>query len=196
MRSRPIAWLVRSLKIVAVSVGLTASSVGGYWGILQYQGNLHAVSDGILYRSAQLSKSELKAAVRQYGIKSVLNLRGANGGSPWYDDEMAESHALGLVHYDYPLSAKRFVTSRQIADILDIMRKAPKPLLIHCKSGADRAGLVAALYRFAETGASAAAADHELSLVYGHFPYLTSRSVAMDDSFWAFVGGTARAPSR
>jgi protein tyrosine/serine phosphatase len=195
-RSRPIAWLVRSLKIVAIAVGLSAASIGSYWGILQYEGNLHAVSDGILYRSAQLSKSEIKAAVREYAIKSVLNLRGANAGSPWYDNEVAESRALGLVHYDYGLSAKRFVTHRQIADILDILRKAPKPLLIHCKSGADRAGLVAALYRFALAGASAEEADRELSLVYGHFPYLMSRSVAMDDSFWAFVHGTAHSAAR
>src|SRR5947209_4291769 len=74
-----------------------------------------------------------------------------------------------------------------IAGILDIVRGAPKPLLIHCKSGADRTGLVAALYRYAEGGASAAEADRELSLAYGHFPYLTSRSGAMDDSFWAYV---------
>jgi protein tyrosine/serine phosphatase len=195
-RSRPFVWLVRSLKIVAVTVGLTAASVGGYWGILQYEGNLHVVSDGILYRSAQPSKREIKAAVREYGIKSVLNLRGANPGSPWYDDEVAESRALGLVHYDYSLSAKRFVTRRQIADILGILRQAPKPLLIHCKSGADRAGLVAALYRFALAGASAEEADQELSLVYGHFPYLMSRSVAMDNSFWAFVHGTAHAAAR
>jgi protein tyrosine/serine phosphatase len=196
-RSRPVAWLLRSLKITTVAVGLTALSVGAYWGILQYEGNLHVVSAGILYRSAQPSKSEIKAAVGDYGIKSVLNLRGANRGSPWYDDEVAESRALGLVHYDYSLSAKRFVTRRQIADILDILRQAPKPLLIHCKSGADRAGLVAALYRFALAGASAEEADQELSLVYGHFPYLMSRSVAMDNSFWAFVHGTTeRAAAR
>jgi protein tyrosine/serine phosphatase len=195
-RSGPIAWLIRSLKVAGVSVGLTASSIGGYWGILQYQGNLHTVSAGVLYRSAQLSKDEIKAAVGEYGIKSVLNLRGAHTGQPWYDDEREAAGEFGLAHFDYPLSAKRFVTSQQIADILDIVRKAPKPLLIHCKSGADRTGLVAALYRFAETGASAAAADQELSLVYGHFPYLTSRSGAMDDSFWAFVHGTARASAR
>jgi protein tyrosine/serine phosphatase len=195
-RSRPVAWALRSLKIAALAVGLTAVSIGGYWGILQYEGNFHVVSDGTLYRSAQPSQSEIKAAVREYGIKSVLNLRGANRGSPWYDDEVAESRALGLVHYDYSLSAKRFVTRGQIADILDILREAPKPLLIHCKSGADRAGLVAALYRFAIAGASAEEADRELSLVYGHFPYLMSRSVAMDDSFWAFVHGTARSAAR
>jgi protein tyrosine/serine phosphatase len=194
-RSRPIAWLIRSLKIAGVSIGLIAAGIGGYWGILQYEGNLHAVSAGI-YRSAQLTKNETRWAVREYAIKSVLNLRGEHAGQSWYDEEIAAAGEFGLVHFDYPLSAKRFVTSQQIEEILDIMRKAPKPLLIHCKSGADRAGLIAALYRFSETGASAADADRELSLVYGHFPYLTSRSSAMDDSYWAFVHSSARASAR
>ena len=179
--------LVRSLQALTISLFLTAGSAGAYWGILQYQGNLHAVSEGVLYRSAQPSKTEIDAVVQRYGIKSVLNLRGAHAGQRWYDDEAAESAKLGLIHYDYPLSAKRFVTGQQIAQLLDIVRHAPKPLLIHCRSGADRTGLLAALYRYADTGASPAEADQELSLVYGHFPYLTSRSVAMDNSFWAYV---------
>ena len=195
-RSTSLAWLVRCLKIAGISVGLIAAAIGGYWGILQYEGNLHAVSAGILYRSAQLNKDETRLAVREYAIKSVLNLRGAHAGQPWYDDEIAAAGELGLAHFDYPLSSKRFVTSQQIEEILDIVRKAPKPLLIHCKSGADRSGLVAAIYRFSDTGASAAEADRELSLVYGHFPYLTSRSGAMDDSFWAFVHSRARASAR
>jgi protein tyrosine phosphatase (PTP) superfamily phosphohydrolase (DUF442 family) len=192
-RARPLAWLLRPVKIAAVAVGLGAASLGAYCGIIIYEGNFHTVSPGLLYRSAQLDGAELKAAVRKYGIKSVLNLRGANPGSPWYNDEIAESRALGLVHYDYPLSARRFVTSRQIADILDILHKAPKPLLIHCMSGADRSGLVAALYEYAVMGANAHTADQQLSLVYGHFPYLTSRTGAMDDSFWAYVGAVSHA---
>ncbi len=185
--SRPIAALLRSLKIAAVALGLAGASIGGYGGVLIYEGNFHAVGDGSLYRSAQLSGSELTSAIQEYGIKSVLNLRGAHRGERWYDDEVAASTANGAAHYDYPLSAKRVVTTRQIGEILDLIRQAPKPLLIHCKSGADRSGLVAALYRYAVEGAGAADADRELSLIYGHFPYLTSRSGAMDDSFWAYV---------
>jgi len=195
-RPRPLCRLIRCLKIAGVSVALIAAAIGGYWGILQYEGNLHAVTAGVLYRSAQLSKNETRWAVRQYQIKSVLNLRGAHAGQHWYDDEIAAAGELGLAHFDYPLSSKRFVTSQQIEEILDIVRQAPKPILIHCKSGADRSGLVAALYRYSETGASAADADRELSLVYGHFPYLTSRSGAMDDSFWAFVRISARVSAR
>jgi protein tyrosine phosphatase (PTP) superfamily phosphohydrolase (DUF442 family) len=189
-RSRPVAWLMRSLKIAAISVGLSAASLGAYCGVIIYQGNFNAVEAGILYRSAQPDRDDLVAAARQHGIKSVLNLRGRNPGSPWYDEEIAASRELGLAHYDYPISAHRLVTRQQIAEILEIIRQAPKPLLVHCKSGSDRAGLVSALYRFALAGATAEDADQQLSLVYGHFPYLTSRSGAMDDSFWAYVRET------
>src|ERR1051325_6405091 len=84
IRPRPMARLWRTLKIAGLSLALTAGSIGGYWGFLQYEGNLHVVRDGILYRSAQLDKAEIRSVVAEYGIKSVLNLRGANAGSPWY----------------------------------------------------------------------------------------------------------------
>jgi protein tyrosine/serine phosphatase len=88
------------------------------------------------------------------------------------------------------------VTTQQIGEVLDIIRNAPKPLLVHCRSGADRSGLVSALYRLVDEGASVDQADRELSLIYGHFPYLTSRSKAMDDSFWAFVSTRGSAHHR
>ena len=195
-RARPIIWLMRSLKVTAVSVGLSAASLGAYCGIIIYQGNFHAVEAGVLYRSAQPDREDLIAAARQHGIKSVLNLRGSNPGSPWYEEEIAASRELGLAHYNYPISAHRLVSRQQIAEILDIVRQAPKPLLIHCMSGSDRAGLVAALYRFALAGATPEDADRQLSLSYGHFPYLTSRSGAMDDSFWAYVREAPRSPAQ
>jgi protein tyrosine/serine phosphatase len=185
--------VIRSIKIGIVAVGLTAGSCGAYWGAIQYQGNFHTVQEGTFYRSAQLGKDELRSAIRKHKIRSVLNLRGAHPGQAWYDEEVAVSQALGVAHYDYGLSAHRFVTRQQIGEVLGIVRDAPKPLLVHCKAGADRAGLVSALYRFAGEGASADQADRELSVVYGHFPYFTSRSRAMDDSFWAFVGTQASA---
>lgn len=196
VRPQLLRRLTRSLGVLAAAIGLGAAALGAYCGIVVYEGNFHAVSPGVLYRSAQPSDAELQSFVQQYKIRSVLNLRGANTGSPWYDDEVKESRALGLAHYDYGLSARRLVTGRQIADILDIMRRAPKPLLVHCMSGADRAGLVAALYRYAVAGASPEDADRELSLVYGHFPYLTSRTGAMDDSFWAYVRDATRTAAK
>jgi protein tyrosine/serine phosphatase len=177
-----------TLHALGVVIALPIASLGGYCGVLIYSGNFHAVSDGVLYRSAQLDKEQFAASIRQYRIKSVLNLRGAHPKEAWWQDEVAAAQENGAAHYDIALSSKRFVGEEQAEQILALLRDAPKPLLIHCKSGADRSGLVAALYRYAVEHADAADADRQLSLAYGHFPYLTSKSGAMDDSFWAFVG--------
>ena len=195
VKSNAIAGLIRSLKVGVFAVVLAAGSIGSYWGAVQYNGNFHVVTQGAFYRSAQLDKDELETAVRSRGIRAILNLRGAHPGEAWYDDEVAVSKALGVAHFDYGLSAYRFVTDNQIADVLGILRDAPKPLLVHCKSGADRTGLVSALYRFAVEGKGANEADQQLTLIYGHFPYLTSRTRAMDDSFWTFVGETTASAS-
>ncbi len=189
-RSKTQATLTRTLRAGVIAAGLTACSIGAYWGVVQSQGNFHTVEEGAFYRSAQLAKDELQKAVRDHGIRTILNLRGAHPGEPWYNDEVAISKALGVAHYDYGLSARRVVTDKQIGDLLGIIRHAPRPLLVHCKSGADRTGLVSALYRFAVEGKNKNEADAQLTVLYGHFPYLTSRTRAMDDSFWAFVGKT------
>jgi protein tyrosine/serine phosphatase len=175
------------LRAGLLGLALLVAPVGGYSGMLAYTGNLHAVSDGVLYRSAQLSKEQFEAAIREHNLRSILNLRGAHPGEAWYDDEIAAARQAGIRHYDYPMSAKRKLARDQIEPILEIVRNAPKPLLIHCKSGADRSGLVAALFRLSIENASPEEADRQLSLRYGHFPYLTSKSGAMDESFWAFV---------
>lgn len=188
MWSRPLVGFVTSIKIGAIAVTLSVASVGLYWGVIQSQGNFHAVKEGSVYRSAQLTEDELSTVARDHRIRSILNLRGAHPGQPWYDDEVTVSHKFGIAHYDYVLSARRLVTGARIIELLEIIRDAPKPLLIHCKAGADRTGLVSALYLFADERVSADQADRQLSMVYGHFPYLTSRTRAMDDSFWAFVG--------
>jgi protein tyrosine/serine phosphatase len=60
-------------------------------------------------------------------------------------------------------------------------------VLIHCQSGADRTGLVAAIYEYAVAARPAEEAEEQLSLRYGHVPYLWSRTGAMDRSFEIFV---------
>lgn len=186
----------RRLKWIVVVGGLATAPLGGYSGVLLYTANFHVVSEHALYRSAQLTKEQFAAVIRENRIKSILNLRGAHPGEPWYDDEVGASQRAGVKHYDYPLSATRLVSERQIAAILEILREAPKPLLIHCRSGADRTGLVASLFRFALEGAGPEEADRQLSLAYGHFPYLISRTGAMDESFWAYVAHSEDAPVR
>ena len=175
------------LRILVLAAGVIIGSACSYGALLLATGNIHTVVDGVLYRSAQLNKTQFEAVIQQHGIKSILNLRGGHLTDPWYADEMEVSKELGVTHFDYPISARRRVTPEQIAAILSIVSSAPKPLLIHCRSGADRSGLVAALFLLDAEHADPVEADRQLSLLYGHFPYLLSKTVAMDESFWEFA---------
>lgn len=177
----------RTVKASALAVTLIAASIASYCGLIRYMGNINVVEEGQLYRSAQLDKTQFEQVIKTHGIRSILNLRGDNASEPWYKDEIIVSQALDVRHFDYGIGASKFVTAKQIDEILKLVRNAPKPLLIHCQGGADRSGLVAALYVAEIEGKPPEEAANQLSLLYGHFPYLMSKTGAMDDSFWAYV---------
>src|SRR5690242_19312392 len=181
---RPYRRLARvALGGTLMAVGALAAWLGG----LQLTGNIHEVEPGALYRSAQLGRGALSDVIRDYHIRSVINLRGINPEAPWYSGELAVIRALGVTHYDFPMSANDMVAPEMMARLAALLRDAPKPVLIHCQSGADRSGLAAALYEYAIAARPAEEAEAQLSLRYGHVPYLWSRTGAMDRSFEIFV---------
>lgn len=157
----------------------------GVWLAIQGDGNVHVLEPAVAVRSAQPDAQRLADIVQRYGVRSVVNLRGPNVGTPWYDDEMKASRTLGLRHFDIALSARQEISPAQVDAVLAIVAQAPKPVLIHCNGGSDRTGLVSAAWLYAH-GATTEAAGHQLALRYGHFPWLGSRSVAMDRSLAAF----------
>ena len=79
-------------------------------------------------------------------------------------------------------------------DAVKLIDQAPKPILIHCESGADRTGLVSALYRLSR-GQPLAVAEQELSPRYGHFTVFVPRSAAMDRSLAAYARSRAPLPA-
>jgi protein tyrosine/serine phosphatase len=99
--------------------------------------NFYQVSPDV-YRSSQPDKDDMKT-LKKMGIKSVLNLR-----SYFTDDDEAKGTNLKL--YRIEMSAGN-IEKEKLKEALDIIRKAEKPILIHCKHGSDRTGVVIALYR-------------------------------------------------
>ena len=99
--------------------------------------NLHKVNDSI-YRSEQPNSNEF-LQLEKMGIKSVLNLR----------NDKSDTSLLQLTNLNY--NQIKIVTvnfsDSEIIEALKIIKNAPKPLLIHCKHGADRTGVVTAMYR-------------------------------------------------
>lgn len=185
----------RAVLIAAAVLALACGSYGAYCGLLIWSGNFHTVAEGRLYRSAELTRDEFATTIEAHHVRAVLNLRGAHPEDRWYQDEVAATGAHGADHYDIAISAREPVPEGKIEAILAVLRTAPKPLLVHCRSGADRTGFVSALYRYAIEGESAGEAARELSVWYGHFPYLTSTTVAMDESASAYFRAHPHASS-
>lgn len=165
------------LLVLFVVIGM-----GGYVGYQVAEHNLHVVVPGQVYRSCRMSPEALSEVIQANGIKSILSLIGSNR------DECETAGRLGVVFFGCSLSDRQEVTDKQMEKILATIRHAPKPVLIHCKAGADRTGLVAALYAYGVEGQPATVADDELTLRYGHLPsVLGFATSAMDRSYWRYV---------
>ncbi|MGZ9810019.1 phosphatase domain-containing protein [Pseudoroseicyclus sp. H15] len=96
------------------------------------------------YRSNHPTVARL-AEYKAAGIRSVLCLRGAPP-SPAFRIEAAACAELGLTLWTTPMQARRAPPVEAVLRTFQIFRKIEKPFLMHCKSGADRAGFSSALY--------------------------------------------------
>lgn len=192
MRNRLAAFrqfpLWRKGLAVAVWSLVGVAALGGSWaGYLRLTGNIHEVEAGKVYRSGQLWPSQLSSLLREKGIRTVINLRGENPDRAWYTDELQVTKAAGVRHISVPMSANREPSDAVLVALIDTLGTAQQPVLIHCEAGADRTGLASALYKLTVQHQSPQEADGQLSFWYGHFPWLTSRTGAMDRTFWKVV---------
>jgi protein tyrosine phosphatase (PTP) superfamily phosphohydrolase (DUF442 family) len=173
--------------VVASTIGASALMGLGVFLGLRTSGNFGVIEQGLAYRSGQLRPGEIDAIVREDGIRSIISLVPPEPDDPWYLDEIAVSAAQHLARYEIPLSAVSEVTSAELCRPASLLQNAPKPILIHSKHGADRAGLAAAIFEYAVAARSADEARAQLSVRYGHSPYLFTGTGAMDSSFHKFL---------
>jgi len=130
--------------------------------------NVHAVIDGQIYRSAQPSGAWLSSFARGHGIRTVINLRGTCYPRDWYLDEAEAVQQLGISLEDVCLSAGRLPSPHELRQLALALRHAERPLLLHCRHGADRTGLAAAVALLLEQEISLEEAQRQLSLRFGH----------------------------
>ena len=159
-----------------------------------FGGNVHVVQEGRVYRSAQLTgvgiQSEsarlaghgLADVLEKYHIRTVINLRVKSEDANWYFAETAISRSHNAAHIDIPLSAVRMPPPESLRELLAAFDSAPYPIIYHCQAGADRTGLVSAIYAaIYEKEPLDEAESSQLTWKRGHFSW--SKTHPMDDFF-------------
>ncbi|MGE3820870.1 MAG: tyrosine-protein phosphatase [Isosphaeraceae bacterium] len=188
----------RRRRVVAIVVcTLLALLAYAFRGPL-FGGNFGVVHEQRVYRSAQ-PRSGLAALIRERRLTSILNLRGGSPRDSWYADEVRACRAGDVDFYDLPMSATARPSRRDLLRLIDLFGRCRYPLLIHCKSGADRTGLVAALYRMVAQGVDPRRAETSFTIAYGHVPLFGTQRLhepLREYADWLDARGSRHTPER
>jgi protein tyrosine phosphatase (PTP) superfamily phosphohydrolase (DUF442 family) len=127
--------------------------------------NLHRISERA-WRSAQPTPYQIRAMARQ-GLRSVVSLRGGQsfGSLPL---EIEACREAGVHFETFVMRSRAIPTVEEIRDMKALFGRLEYPVLFHCKSGADRAGMMAALYLVLHERRTVAEARRQLHLRFGH----------------------------
>ena len=127
--------------------------------------NLHQI-DNNMWRSNQPTPRRIKHAA-QLGIRTIINLRGPRSDGGWrLEAEACVRHGLELV--DFTVRSRAAPDKQMLFDTKALFDRIEEPALLHCKSGADRAGLMSALYLLMQKNRPVAEASQQLSFRYLH----------------------------
>jgi protein tyrosine phosphatase (PTP) superfamily phosphohydrolase (DUF442 family) len=128
--------------------------------------NLHEFAPGA-WRANQPSPAQL-ARYKARGVRTILNLRGATKASFFLLEEEACTR-LDMTLATCAMSARSLVSRTRMLELLSLFETIEKPFLMHCKSGADRTGLAAALYLLHIERAPVEVAARQLHWRFVHF---------------------------
>ena len=173
--ARPWRWAVRVVALVLVVVvgSEVVRVVGGP--------NRHAVIPGRVYRCSQPTEAHLREMVRDHHIRTVINLRGVSQVQDWYKVEARTLHDLNVSQEDVTFSANRLPPPSELRQLIEVLDHTEYPIVFHCKQGADRTGLTAAVALLLSPDATLSDAMRQLWPRYGHFRF--GRTAAIDEFF-------------
>lgn len=141
--------------------------------------NQHQIAPG-MWRSNQPAPSRIHKAAGD-GIRTIINLRGPRDDGGWrLEAEACETAGITLL--DFTARSRAAPDKAMLHAARDLFAEAQLPALMHCKSGADRAGLMSALYLLIVEGRPAREAAGQLALKYGH---VKQAKTGLLDAFFA-----------
>lgn len=156
---RAILWGALLGSVAAIATEAGAVYLGRNW---------HAIVPGQAYRCAQLPPEQLIADIQRYGIRTVINLRGTSPDFGWYLNECRATRDADISQEDITLSAYRLPARHELRRLVEVLDRADRPILLHCRQGVDRTGLAAALFLLLNSDATLDEARKQLGFRYGH----------------------------
>ncbi len=151
--------------------------------------NRHRLGDKA-WRAAQPGPRHIRAWARQ-GVRTIVNLRGERfSGSYWLERDACASAGVALV--DFQVRSRAAPDKAEVLGARRLFDDIAYPMVMHCKSGADRAGLMSTLYMHFKEGLPIEEARRQLSLKYGHIR-LADTGI-LDHFFEAYLAFAASEP--
>lgn len=151
--------------------------------------NFFEIAPGV-YRSNHPTHKRF-AKMKAAGVKSVLNLRGSHGAAHYLTEEET-CRDLGLTLVSISMQARHAPPGEEILNMIHAFRTLEKPFVMHCKSGADRAGFASALYLLVIEERPMAEARRMLGLRYLHVKQ--SKTGVLDHILDVYEARNARDP--
>jgi protein tyrosine/serine phosphatase len=158
-RWRLVALLLASVVLVLLAIETYRVAFGD---------NFHTVIPGRVYRCAQPSAAAIDQMVADHGIRTVINLRGNGDPFPWYLEEARATHDHNVCQEDICFSAGRLPPISELRRFVEVLEKTEYPILLHCRRGADRTGMAAAIVLLLSGETTPEAACRQLGLRFGH----------------------------
>ena len=127
--------------------------------------NAHWISDELV-RTNQPWPHQL-AEWKAKGVKTIVNLRGGFDAS-FHALEKDACQRLGLEMVDFTITSREVPSRARVLGAKRLFETIAYPALMHCKSGADRAGIMSVFYMHFRKGLPIREAMDQLHLRYLH----------------------------
>ena len=185
---RPPAQVGKGVHALAVPVvvrRLFAALIAGlvlvvpvvyYRAVYTHGKRLHEITPGVFYRSGQMTASGFQEVIERYGIRTIINLQDEypDPELPWHyfgGGKIVESELCRRLKVRYLWMPPDIISRRKVGaerpQVIDrflaIMDDpANHPVLIHCRAGLHRTGVLSAVYQMEYQHYSPAAALRDL----------------------------------
>jgi len=160
-------------------------NINSFWGYLYAQAyamivehnftnairrNFHRI-DEHAFRSSQPTTYQLRRTIKKHGIKTVLNLRGYEKNSPLkaLEEKVCEETGVKLIYIS--TYSRKIPDDKTLEEFRETFKSIEYPVLIHCKAGADRAGIGSMLYLHYHKGVPLDKTEQLKFWPYGHIKH-------------------------